>query len=71
NSLNTVGYKELFMYFDGTCTLDEAVDLIKRSSRKYARKQLTWFRKDPDIHWFEPGQVPEIIAFTTEQLKMG
>ncbi|MBC8004513.1 MAG: tRNA (adenosine(37)-N6)-dimethylallyltransferase MiaA, partial [Verrucomicrobia bacterium] len=45
NSLNTVGYKELFMYFDGTCTLDEAVDLIKRSSRKYARKQLTWFRK--------------------------
>lgn len=69
NSLNTVGYKELFMYFDGTCSLEEAVDLIKRSSRKYARKQLTWFRKDPDIHWFEPHQVPEIIAFTDEQLK--
>lgn len=69
NSLNTVGYKELFMYFDGTCTLDEAVDLIKRSSRKYARKQLTWFRKDQDIHWFEPDQVQEIIAFTDEQLK--
>lgn len=69
NSLNTVGYKELFMYFDGTCSLDEAVDLIKRSSRKYARKQLTWFRRDQDIHWFEPDQVPQIIAFTDEQLK--
>ncbi|HEY3373279.1 MAG TPA: tRNA (adenosine(37)-N6)-dimethylallyltransferase MiaA [Prolixibacteraceae bacterium] len=69
NSLNTVGYKELFSYFDGTCTLDEAVDLIKRSSRKYARKQLTWFRRDHNIHWFEPDQVEQIIAFTQAQLK--
>ena len=69
NSLNTVGYKELFTYFDGQCTLEEAVDLIKRSTRKYARKQLTWFRKDLDIHWFEPDQVQEIIAFTDSQLK--
>ncbi|MDO8929479.1 MAG: tRNA dimethylallyltransferase, partial [Bacteroidota bacterium] len=57
NSLNTVGYKELFAYFDGNCTLDEAVDLIKRNSRKYARKQLTWFRRDNEITWFEPEQI--------------
>ena len=70
NSLNTVGYKELFSYFDGNCTLDQAIDLIKCSTRKYARKQLTWFRKDADIHWFEPDQIHEIIAFTQEQLKL-
>ena len=69
NSLNTVGYKELFSYFDGNCTLEEAIDLIKRNSRKYARKQLTWFRRDTEIHWFEPHQLHEIIAFTQEQLK--
>lgn len=69
NSLNTVGYKELFAYFDGNCTLDEAVDLIKRNSRKYARKQLTWFRRDDEITWFEPEQIQEIIAFTLQQMK--
>ena len=68
NSLNTVGYKELFAYFDGNCTLDEAVDLIKRNSRKYARKQLTWFRRDSEINWFEPEQIQEIIAFTEQKL---
>jgi len=68
NSLNTMGYKELFSYFDGNCTLDEAVDLIQRNSRKYARKQLTWFRKDAEIHWFEPDQIKEIIAFTEQKL---
>jgi tRNA dimethylallyltransferase len=65
NSLNTVGYKELFTYFDNQCSLAEAVDLIKRNSRKYARKQLTWFRKDNEIHWFEPEQIQEIITFTS------
>lgn len=68
NSLNTVGYKELFAYFDGNCTLDEAVDLIKRNSRKYARKQLTWFRRDNEITWFEPEQIQEIIAFSVQQM---
>lgn len=68
NSLNTVGYKELFAFFDGNCTLDEAVDLIKRNSRKYARKQLTWFRRDNEITWFEPEQIQEIIAFTEQKL---
>lgn len=69
NSLNTVGYKELFSYLDGNCTLEEAIDLIKCSTRKYARKQLTWFRKDTDIHWFEPDQIQEIITFTHDKLK--
>ena len=69
NSLNTVGYKELFSYFDGDITLEEAVDLIQRNSRKYARKQLTWFRRDPGIHWFEPDQIDQIISFTEHILK--
>ena len=68
NSLNTVGYKELFAFLDGQCSLEEAVDLIKRNSRKYARKQLTWFRRDPNIHWFEPDHLEEIIAFINQKL---
>lgn len=68
NSLNTVGYKELFAYFDGSCSLEEAVDLIKRNSRKYARKQLTWFRRDTDIQWFEPDQKEEIIAYINKEI---
>lgn len=69
NSLNTVGYKELFSYLDGNCTLDEAVDLIKRNSRKYARKQLTWFRRDSDINWFRPDQLDEILSFTSNLIR--
>lgn len=53
NSLNTVGYKELFSYFDGDCTLDFAVEKIKQHSRNYARKQMTWFNRDKDIHWID------------------
>jgi tRNA dimethylallyltransferase len=68
NSLNTVGYKELFAYFDDDCSLEEAVDLIKRNSRKYARKQLTWFRRDTDIQWFEPDQQEEIISYINKEL---
>lgn len=70
NSLNTVGYKELFAYFDGSCTLEEAVDLIKRNSRKYARKQLTWFRRDTEIQWFEPDQLGEIIAYINNKMNL-
>ncbi len=68
NSLNTVGYKELFAYFEGKTSLEEAVDLIKRNSRHYARKQLTWFRKDPEINWFLPSQENEIINFVAEKI---
>lgn len=57
NSLNTVGYKELFAYIDGKCTLDEAVDKIRQNSRHYAKRQLTWFRQDTEIHWFDAGNV--------------
>ncbi len=68
NSLNTVGYKELFPYFDGSCTLAEAVDLIQRNTRKYARKQLTWFRRDQQIKWFEPNQIDEIIKYIDQTM---
>ena len=51
NSLNTVGYKELFDYFDGNNTLEYAIDKIKQHSRNYARKQITWFKRDKDIYW--------------------
>jgi tRNA dimethylallyltransferase len=71
NSLNTVGYRELFDYFDGKITIDEAKEKIKANSRKYARKQLTWFRRDPEITWFAPNMKDEIIAYTNEQLRKG
>lgn len=54
NALNTVGYRELFDYFDGSCTLAEAVEKIKTNTRRYARRQLTWFHKDPDFTWMAP-----------------
>jgi len=65
NTLNTVGYRELFDYLDGHSTLGEAVEKIKANSRKYARKQLTWFRKDPEIQWFHPDQTKEILQLIT------
>ena len=61
NALNTVGYKEMFAYLDGTWTLDEAVERLKGTTRRYARKQLTWFKKDPDIVWFSPDDKELII----------
>jgi len=61
NALNTVGYKEMFTYFDGTWTFDEAVEHMKGNTRRYARKQLTWFKKDPNITWFSPENQSLII----------
>ena len=61
NSLNTVGYKELFMYLSGEWSLDFAVEKIKRNSRVYARKQMTWFKRDPEIEWFHPDEEDKII----------
>ena len=63
NSLNTVGYKELFKYLDGDRTLDFAVEKIKQNSRIYSRKQMTWFKRDADIRWFHPEQEAEITAY--------
>lgn len=63
NSLNTVGYKEIFAYLDGTCTLDFAIEKIKKNTRVYAKKQLTWFKKNEAIHWFHPDDKDAIIRF--------
>lgn len=63
NALNTVGYKEFFDYFEGKIEYEEAVRLIKRNSRRYARKQLSWFRRDTDIHWFCPEDKADILCF--------
>lgn len=63
NSLNTVGYKELFKYLDGEWTLDFAIEKIKRNSRVYARKQLTWFKRDTDIRWFHPDEKEAILCY--------
>lgn len=69
NSLNTVGYKELFEYFDGNWDLDFAKNMIKQNSRRYAKKQLTWFNRDKDINWFRPNQQEEILSFLKSRLK--
>lgn len=68
NSLNTVGYREFFSYFDGEISKGKAIELIKRNSRRYARKQLTWFRKDPEMNWFEPTETHRIISFVENKI---
>lgn len=67
NSLRTVGYSEMFDYFDGTTTLDQAVELIKRNTRHYAKRQLTWFRRDADVQWFNPSDREQIIKYIDSQ----
>ncbi|MFV0269291.1 MAG: tRNA (adenosine(37)-N6)-dimethylallyltransferase, partial [Draconibacterium sp.] len=69
NALNTVGYRELFDWFDGTISRDKAIELIKRNSRRYARKQLTWFRRDESVQWFEPTQTQEIISYISQTIQ--
>lgn len=66
NSLNTVGYKELFAHFDGECTLEFAIEKIKQNSRIYSRKQMTWFRRDEDIRWFHPNEQDAIVDYLNE-----
>ena len=66
NSLNTVGYKELFKYFDGEWTYDYAVNMIKQDSRRYARKQLSWFNRDKEIAWFHPDDETAIMKLILE-----
>ncbi|HPE74511.1 MAG TPA: tRNA (adenosine(37)-N6)-dimethylallyltransferase MiaA [Draconibacterium sp.] len=68
NALNTVGYREFFSYFDGEISREKAIELIKRNSRRYARKQLTWFRKDDQMNWFEYDKTKEIISFIENQI---
>ena len=66
NALNTVGYKELFDYFDGRWSLEEAVERIKGNTRRYARKQLTWYKKDDRFRWFHPQDKEKIINYITQ-----
>lgn len=68
NALNTVGYKEIFDFFDGKITLDQAITNIKTSTRRYAKRQLTWFKRDETIQWFPPGDLSEIIEFIEKRL---
>ena len=63
NALNTVGYKELFDYFDGRWSLEEAVERIKGNTRRYARKQLTWYKRDEDMHWFHPNDKQQLLNY--------
>jgi tRNA dimethylallyltransferase len=68
NSLNTVGYREFFAHFNGEISKEKAVELIKRNTRRYARKQLTWFRNKPDMTWFQPNEEEQLIEFLDKKI---
>ena len=70
NTLNTVGYKELYEYMDGNWTLDFAVNMIKQDSRRYAKRQLTWFNRDKEIHWFQPEEEERILEFINNEMNV-
>ncbi len=69
NALQTVGYSELFDYLDKKKSLEEAVEQIKKNTRQYAKRQMTWFRKDKEIHWFDPADVKMILAFAETAMR--
>lgn len=69
NALQTVGYTEIFGYLDGEYDKEEAIRLLKRNSRRYAKRQLTWFKREPLTHWFHPDQLNEMLALIEEQIK--
>ena len=68
NALNTVGYKELFRYLDGEWTMEEAIERIKGNTRRYARKQLTWYKKDNDIVWFDAAETDKVFMYLVDKL---
>ncbi|MGE0015874.1 MAG: tRNA (adenosine(37)-N6)-dimethylallyltransferase MiaA [Bacteroides sp.] len=70
NSLNTVGYKELFNYLDGEWELPFAIDKIKQNSRIYSRKQMTWFKRDEEIRWFHPNQEEDILTYIKQEIQL-
>jgi tRNA dimethylallyltransferase len=70
NALKTVGYAELFDYLDGHTSLEAAVDKLKQNTRRFAKRQLTWFRRDEEIKWFEPDQTTEIIQYIKATCKL-
>jgi tRNA dimethylallyltransferase len=67
NALNTVGYKELFAYLDNTLSYDKAIELIKKNTRNFARRQFTWFNKDKEIEWFHPDNIAQIRSYIKNQ----
>jgi tRNA dimethylallyltransferase len=69
NALNSLGYKEFFDVFDGKITREKAIELIKRNSRRYAKRQMTWWSKDKDIRWFNPEQIQEIKVYIEEMIR--
>jgi tRNA dimethylallyltransferase len=68
NAMQTVGYSEIFGFLEGNYDREEAIRLLKRNSRRYAKRQLTWFRRDPEIRWFHPDQTEEIIEWVENQM---
>lgn len=68
NSLNTVGYKELFEHFEGKISLTKAIELIKRNSRHYAKRQMSWFNRDQEIHWFHPEKKMDMMDFIKSKI---
>ncbi len=69
NPLRSVGYREFFDFFEGKISREKAIELIKRNSRRYAKRQMTWWSRDPEIKWFSPEQVQDIISYIEEVLK--
>jgi len=68
NALNSVGYKEFFDFFEGKISHEKAIELIKRNTRRFAKRQMTWWGKDKEIHWFYPGNIAEIIRFIESKI---
>jgi tRNA dimethylallyltransferase len=68
NALNTVGYKEFFDYFEGKISKEKAIELIKQNSRRYAKRQMTWWARDKDISWFDPVQIKEMIELIEKNI---
>jgi tRNA dimethylallyltransferase len=69
NALNTVGYSEIFDYLDGKLSLEDAIASIKQNTRRFAKRQLTWFRRDEEIDWFEPTEKEKVINLINDKLK--
>ena len=69
NALQTVGYSEIFGYLEGQYDKDEAIRLLKRNSRRYAKRQLTWCKKDEDVKWFSPDQERELMEYLRETIE--
>lgn len=63
NALNTVGYKELFAFLQGDVSLEDAVEKVKTNTRRYAKRQLTWFKRDTEMKWFRPDETKAMIAY--------